>query len=109
MADPESSFHRVGVQNISGSVQTGHMTPRVFASYPLPFAGEFLEQLTPAACRRHTMKLFTTGTGHVLEFQGPAAGLELELYVERQEGVLLWFWLSSQSGGLLSYGRAPSA
>lgn len=55
------------------------------------------------------MVLFATEGGHVLEFEGPLPGLELELHVERQGGALLWFWVRSQDGALLAYGRAALA
>lgn len=55
------------------------------------------------------MDLFGTESGHVLEFRGPRPGLELELHLERQSGALLWFWVRSQDGALLAYGRAASA
>lgn len=55
------------------------------------------------------MDLFDADDGHVLvEFAGPGRGLELELRLERHGGVLVWFWIWSQDGALLAYGRAGS-
>lgn len=68
----------------------------------------FFEQPDGTTIRLRSVDLFFTDTGHVLELTGPP-GLELELHVERHDGALLWFWVWSQSGSLLSYGRAASA